>query len=344
MTARRNRLIVALTLALALALSACSSDDDSGSESAQEGDALVVYSGRNPELIEPLINIFEQKSGIDVDLRDGNSTELAAQLLEEGEDTPAEVFLSQDAGALGVLTNEGLLATLPDDVTNLVPPEYTSQDGSWVGLTGRARVVVYDSQAVTADEAPTDVSELLDPKWKGKVGLAPTNASFQAFVTALRVAEGEAAAKTWLEGLIANEAQVFESNGSILEAVNSGALPLGLINHYYWAAYEGDPATQRAQIAFGDAGSVSALVNVSGVAILSESADNADAAEFVEFLLSEEAQTYFLEETAEYPLALDGQTPAGVPPLSELGGPDINLSDLASLEETVALLTEVGLL
>ena len=340
MTTRSRRLFVALTLATALTASACSSD----AASSAEDEALVVYSGRNPELIEPLVKIFEDESGIDVDLRDGNSTELAAQLLEEGENTPAEVFLSQDAGALGVLTNEGLLAALPEDVTSVVPPEYTSKDGSWVGLTGRARVVAYDSQTVSAEQVPTNVDELLDPKWKGQVGVAPTNASFQAFITALRVVEGEEAAKTWLQGLLANEPQIFENNGAILEAVNSGALQLGLINHYYWAAYEGDPTTQRAQIAFGEPGSVSALVNVSGVAIMSPSAGDADAAEFVEFLVSQKAQTYFLAETAEYPLALDGQSPAGVPPLSDLGGPDIDLSDLASLQETVALLTEAGLL
>ena len=340
MTTRSRRLFVALTLATALTASACSSD----AASSAEDEALVVYSGRNPELIEPLVKIFEDESGIDVDLRDGNSTELAAQLLEEGGNTPAEVFLSQDAGALGVLTNEGLLAALPEDVTSVVPPEYTSKDGSWVGLTGRARVVAYDSQTVSAEQVPTNVDELLDPKWKGQVGVAPTNASFQAFITALRVVEGEEAAKTWLQGLLANEPQIFENNGAILEAVNSGALQLGLINHYYWAAYEGDPTTQRAQIAFGEPGSVSALVNVSGVAIMSPSAGDADAAEFVEFLVSQKAQTYFLAETAEYPLALDGQSPAGVPPLSDLGGPDIDLSDLASLQETVALLTEAGLL
>ena len=340
MTTRSRRLFVALTLATVLTASACSSD----TASSTEDEALVVYSGRNPELIEPLVKIFEDESGIDVDLRDGNSTELAAQLLEEGGNTPAEVFLSQDAGALGVLTNEGLLAALPEDVTSVVPPEYTSKDGSWVGLTGRARVVAYDSQTVSAEQVPTNVDELLDPKWKGQVGVAPTNASFQAFITALRVVEGEEAAKTWLQGLLANEPQIFENNGAILEAVNSGALQLGLINHYYWAAYEGDPTTQRAQIAFGEPGSVSALVNVSGVAIMSPSAGDADAAEFVEFLVSQKAQTYFLAETAEYPLALDGQSPAGVPPLSDLGGPDIDLSDLASLQETVALLTEAGLL
>lgn len=338
MTLLRRHLMV-LPLAAALTLGACASDDSDSAE-----DTLTVYSGRDLELVEPLIEKFEAESDIDVEVRDGDSTELAAQLLEEGKDTPAQVFLSQDAGALGVLSEAGLLAPLPADVTDAVPAQYTSRDGSWVGLTGRARVVVYDSETVKASEAPRDVFEVLDEKWKGQVGIAPTNASFQAFVTALRVNEGEDRAREWLDGLIANDAQIYENNGAILEAVNAGTVKLGLINHYYWARYEGDPASQRAQIAFGEEGSISALVNVTGAGILTDAKDDPQAREFVEFLVSEQAQTYFLEETAEYPLALDGATPDDVPPLAELGGPDIDLSDLASLEETVALLTEVGLL
>ena len=126
--------------------------------------------------------------------------------------------------------------------------------------------------------------------------------------------------------------------------MNAGEVELGLINHYYWARFDGDPTTQRAKIAFGEPGSVSALVNVTGAGILTGAKDSSAAKEFVEFLISKQAQTYFLEETAEYPLALDGQTPTGVPPLADLGGPDIDLAELASLEATVALLTKVGLI
>jgi len=344
MTARRRHASVALTLIAALVLGACSSPDDADSASTDEETSLVVYTGRDLELVEPLIAQFEQESGIEVELRDGDSTSLAGQLLEEGEDTPAQVFLSQDSGSLGVLSDAGLLATLPEDVTSLVAPEYTSADGSWVGLTGRARVVVYDSQQVTAAEAPTDVFELLDERWRGQVAIAPTNAGFQSFVTAVRVLEGEDRARAWLEGMLANDAQIYDGNGAILEAVNAGTIPLGLINHYYWARFEGDPVTQRAQIAFGDPGSVSALVNVTGVGILTGAQNSSAAQQFVEFMVSDQAQSYFLEETAEYPLVLADQTPAGVPPLRDLGGPDLDLADLASLEQTVTLLTEVGLL
>lgn len=345
---------MAVALGAVLALGACASAPASSpggstpaapTESAAAGSrTLVVYSGRDAELVGPLITRFEESSGITVRVRYAGTTELAAQLLEEGERTPAQVFLSQDAGALGAISQAGLFGPLPAGVTGAVASDYTSADGSWVGLTGRARVIAYDSQTYTADQVPGDVFELVQPAWQGQVAIAPTNASFQAFVTALRVTEGEDRARQWLEGLIANGVQTFSSNGEILEAVNAGAVGLGLINHYYWARSEQDPTTLRAQLKFGDPGTVSALVNVTGAGILSGSADSPEALEFVEFLVSEEAQRFFVEETYEYPLIAGLDGPAGVPALADLGGPDINLSDLASLEATVELITAVGLL
>ncbi|MET2010443.1 iron ABC transporter substrate-binding protein [Microbacterium chocolatum] len=348
MPSRRSPLLpVALLGVAALALTACAGTDapaEATDDAADGPRTLTVYSGRDAELVDPLIEMFEDRSGIDVEVRYAGTTELAAQLLEEGDRTPAQVFLSQDAGALGAVAEAGMFTTLPDEVTDLVPAEYTSKDDSWVGLTGRARVIAYDSEKYTADQVPGDVLELTEPEWAGKVGIVPSNASFQAFVTALRVSEGEEAAQAWLEGLVANDSPVYARNGELLEAVNAGAVDLGLINHYYWARSEQDPTTLRAQLKFGDPGSISALVNVTGAGILTGAADSTEAAEFVEFLVSEEAQTYFLEETFEYPLVGDLAGPEGVPARDELGGPDIDLSDLSSLEETVAMITAAGLL
>lgn len=334
-----------LTLAGALTLSSCASGAPAAApESTENETSLVVYSGRDEKLVAPLIAQFEEASGVDVEVRYAGSTELAAQLLEEGDRTPAQVFLSQDSGSLGAVDAAGLLSTLPEAVTATVPAEYTSTDGSWVGLTGRARVIAYDSETYTADQIPGDVFQLTEPEWKGKVAIVPSNASFQAFLTALRVEEGEERARQWVEGMVANDAQIYSKNGEVLEAVNTGVVPLGLINHYYWARSEQDPATLRAQLKFGDPGTVSALVNVTGAGILAGAADSRAAQDFVAFLLSEEAQTYFAEETSEYPLLAGVASPAGVPALSELGGPDIDLSSLSSVQETVAMLTQAGLL
>lgn len=336
---------LALALAGALALSSCSgaAPAPSGADAAPER-TLTVYSGRDEELVAPLIEQFEEASGIDVEVRYAGSTELAAQILEEGDRTPAQVFLSQDSGSLGALDAEGLLATLPADITSTVPAEYTSTDGSWVGLTGRARVIAYDSETYTADQIPADVWELTKPEWNGKVAIAPSNASFQAFVTALRVDEGEDRAREWVEAMVANGVQRYAKNGEILEAVNTGVVPLGLLNHYYWARSEQDPTTLRAQLKFGEPGSVSALVNVTGAGVLAGSAESTEAQEFIAFLVSTPAQEYFAEETFEYPLVDGVASPAGVPPLSELGGADIDLAQLSSVQQTVDLLTATGLL
>lgn len=336
-----RRVVTAIAaVATPFALVACSSggSDDSSDES------LVVYSGRDEELVAPLIEQFEDSSGIDVEVRYADTPAMAAQLLEEGEGTDADVFLSQDAGALGALAAEGMFIELPADVTDAVPEKYTSKDGTWVALTGRARVIAYDSERLSEDDVPADVSALTSEEWKGRFGIVPDNASFQAFVTAMRVTEGEDAAREWLEGIEANDPQIFSKNGELLEAVNSGAVEVGLINHYYWASSETDLDEMRAQLKFGEPGTVSALVNVTGAGILTGAADSDAAQEFVEFLVSDEAQEYFLTETAEYPLVEGMDAPPGVPELNDLGGPDIDLAELASLEETVDLITSVGLL
>ncbi|AEA28728.1 iron ABC transporter substrate-binding protein [Pseudonocardia benzenivorans] len=345
-TPRRRLALLAGALTAALALSACGggSTPAAPATTAASGDrTLVVYSGREEALVGELIKQFEQTSGIKVETRYGSTTELAAQLLEEGDRTPAQVFLSQESGALGAVAAAGHLTTLPADVTSAVPANYTSKDGSWVGLTGRARVIAYDSRTYAADQVPGDITELVQPQWKGKIAIAPTNASFQAHVTALRVTAGEEAARAWVQGLKANEPQIHRNNTAILEAVNAGTAGLGLINHYYWARSETDPTTLRAQLKFGDPGSVSALVNVTGAGILKGAAQSPEAAEFVKFLVSPQAQKYFAEKTAEYPLVAGAGAPKAVPPLDRLGGPDIDLAQLSSVRTTVEMLTQEGL-
>lgn len=338
----------------ALTLSACATADDdttptpgadAPSAAAADG-TFTLYAGRDQELIDPLIEQFEADTGIDVDVRYAGSTELAALLQEEGDATPAHVFLSQDAGALGAVAKSDMFATLPENITSTVPAGFTSTDGSWVGVTGRARVIVYDSQQLSADEVPTTVAELTDAQWESQVGIAPTNASFQSFVTALRVLEGEDTAQAWLEDMQANDAQIYAKNTPILEAANAGEVQLGLINHYYWyrMASEIGAENMRAQLAFPDAGDAGGIVNVTGAGLLRGAERDADAMLFLEYLVSEAAQQYFVDNTYEYPLIAGVDAPEGLPALDTLTNPELDLSDLDSLGETTELLVEVGLL
>ena len=340
----RTSAVVALA---ATTLVACSSPASETPTSEAESDGtLVVYSGRSEELVAPLITQFEDATGITVEVRYAGSTELAALLLEEGDATPADVFFSQDAGALGAVSKEGAFVTLPESVTGAVDAGFTSQDGTWVGVTGRARVVVYDAEELTADELPTSIHDLTDPRWSGQVGIAPTNSSFQAFVTALRVLEGEDAARAWLEAMVANDVQIYPKNTPIRDAVNAGEIDLGLINHYYWYRLTAEIGAEnsRAQLSFLEAGDAGSIVNVTGAGLLAPAASDADALEFIEYLISDEGQQYFVDNTFEYPLAGDVESPTGLPGLGSLTNPKLDLSDLDSLADTTALLAEVGLL
>lgn len=338
-------LLAGLAAAALLATAACGSDG-AAQEGAGSSEALVVYSGRNETLVSPLFEQFTEATGIEVTPRYGGSAELAAQLLEEGDRTPAAVFLSQDAGALGALQQAGDLETLPQPVLDKVPARFRSTTGSWVGVSGRSRVLVYNPDLVPAASLPKSVFELTDPAYRGKVGYAPTNAGFQAFVTGMRVTAGEERTKQFLTGFKANDPQSFEGNIAVLDAVDSGRLPFGLINHYYLyerAAEAGglDKVTARNYLFPGaDPGS---LVNVSGVGIL-KGKTSEQASRFVDYLLSTEGQTFFADETKEYPLVAGVEDAIDdLPPLEQLGGPDVDLSQLESLDETLALLDEVGL-
>jgi iron(III) transport system substrate-binding protein len=338
-----RRLLAAILPVPALVLAACGGSDESAA--GVDESELVVYSGRQEALVQPIIDDFTEETGIEVSVRYGNTAQLAAQIIEEGDRTPADVYFAQDGGALGALSKEGMLAELPDDLLDTVDPRYRADDGTWIGTSGRARVIVYDPDQVTEDEVPDSVFELTEPKWKGKVGVAPSNASFEAFVTAMRVLEGEDVAREWLDGMVANDVQLFDNNVLILNAAEDGVVALGLINHYYWyeqVAEEGLDAVP-ARLKFLPGGDPGALVNVAGVGVLAAADRDDDALRFAEYLLGESAQTFFAEVTKEYPLVAGIPLAEGLPPLDSLQSPDIDLSDLDTLEETLQMIEEAGL-
>jgi iron(III) transport system substrate-binding protein len=332
----KNKLsLVAIALVSVLSLGACAGE----SPEANSGESITIYSGRSEVLVQELLDTFTNETGIQVEVRYGDSAELAAQLLEEGSNTKADIFFSQDAGALGALSKEGLLKTLSADITDLVSSEFKAADSKWVGVSGRARVLVVNPNNVS--EIPGSYKDLMDPKYKGKIGIAPSNASFQAFVTAIRVLEGEEAAVEFLAAMKENSVS-FEKNSLILEAVEAGVVDLGLINHYYWFELAKTKGQENmvSEIRWFAPGDVGNLINIAGVGVLSE---NKSAAVFAKWLLSDSAQKFFVEKTSEYSLTGIAPIP-GLLPLSEIKSPDIDLSDLDSLAETLELIRKAGLL
>jgi iron(III) transport system substrate-binding protein len=315
-----------------------------GTPGASIGGTLVIYSGRSEELVGPLIERFEAQSGVDVEVNYAGTSELAATILEEGDRSPADVFFSQDGGALGALAQENRLATLPQSTLDRVPEGFRSPDGLWVGVSGRARVAAYNTEVLSEADMPDSILDFTDPKWKGKLGWAPSNASLQSFVTALRLLDGEDAARAWLEGIQANGPQVYEGNSQALEGVASGEIEVAFINHYYLLealAEGGDLPVANHFFPGGDPGS---LINAAGAGVLTTATNAQAALAFIDFLLSDESQTYFADETYEYPLVDGIPADERLTPLDEIDSPDIDLSDLADLQGTVELMQEVGIL
>jgi iron(III) transport system substrate-binding protein len=333
---RRSLLgLVAASLAFSSIASACGGND---------GD-LVIYSGRTRDLVHPLLEDFSQGTGIKIRVRYGDSAELASTILEEGNNSPADVFFSQDAGALGALADQGKLQQLPQPLLSQVDDGFRSHDGLWVGVSGRSRVVVYNPDKLREQDLPSSVMELTDPRWRGRLGWAPTNASFQAFVTALRVSRGEETARAWLNSMKSNGARSYPNNIAIVQAVAAGELDAGLVNHYYLYPFlEEQGESYKARNYFFKGGDVGAMINVAGAGILTSSNNSAEARRFVEYLLDRYAQEYFANQTYEYPLADGVPISSDVPSLASLQPPSMDLSRLDDLAGTLKLLQETGVL
>ncbi|MCI0713518.1 MAG: iron ABC transporter substrate-binding protein [Chloroflexi bacterium] len=313
---------------------------------AQGGSTLTIYSGRNENLIGPLIEQFEEDTGIEVEVRYGDSAELALQLIEEGENSPADIFFAQDAGSLGAVANADLFDELSEDILDLVEPRFRSEDGLWIGLSGRARVFVYNTEALSEEDLPASILDFTAEEWSGRLGWAPTNGSFQAFVTALRLTEGEEAAEAWINGILENDAQVYPDNTSIVAATASGEIDGGFVNHYYaYRLLSEDPDAPVANYFFPD-GDLGSIINVAGAGILDSSENKILAQRFLLYALSLRGQQYFVDNTFEYPLLRFGEfeLPQNLPPLEEIETPVLDLSALDDLQTTLDLLESTGAL
>jgi iron(III) transport system substrate-binding protein len=318
---------------------------DANVAAAANPGSLVIYSGRSESLVAPIIQQFADTTGIQVEVRYGSTAEMAATLLEEGRRSPADVFFAQDPGGLGAIANAGMLATLPGEILELVDPRFRSSDSTWVGVSGRLRVVTYNTNHLSPADLPADLQGFTDPRWHGRIGWAPTNGSFQTMVTAMRQNWGDEATRAWLAGILANQPVAYPNNTAIVSAVGAGEVEVGFVNHYYLFRFlkesgEAFPARNHV-LAAGGPGS---LLMVSGIGQISTGKNPDNALNFIRFLLSPVAQQYFASQTYEYPVVEGVEVDRALSPLSDQNISTYPLGDLADLQGTVELMQAVGVL
>ena len=315
----------------------------------QQGESsgqLTVYSGRSETLVDNIIRQFADQTGIEVSVKYAKTPQLAATLLEEGVKTPADVFFAQDVGGLGAVS--GMLAPLPSSITEKVPGWARSMESNWIGVSGRARVVVYHTETLGENDLPDDVWDFIEPQWKGRIGWAPSNGSFQTMVTAMLVDWGEEKTRQWLEGIKANDPTVYPKNTPIVAAVGAGEVDVGFVNHYYlyrFLAEEGESFTARNY--YPRAAGPGGVMLVSAAGILKASQNKSEAEQFIEFLVSTEGQTYFVTETFEYPLVGTTKSDAElIIPLSviDLTKQAVHQSALSNVSSTVKILQDLEIL
>ncbi|MCV2488174.1 iron ABC transporter substrate-binding protein [Geodermatophilus sp. YIM 151500] len=322
-------------LGLAAALAGCGSD----------GDTLTVYSAQHESLVRTMLEGFTADTGIELEFRDANDTELANQIVQEGDASPADVFLTENSPAIDVVDREGLLAPLDPATLDQVGEQYRPASGNWVGFAARSTVLAYHPEAVPEAELPASILELAEPGYEGRVAVAAGGADFQAIVSAVLALEGEEATRAWLAGLERN-AEVYASNTAVMKAVDEREVDLGVMYHYYWYRDQAENGLigDDARLHYFGGGDPGAFVSVSGAGVLASSDQPQEAQRLVQYLTDRAAQERLAESTAlEYAVGNGVASAEVLPPLAELGAPDVDPGSLSSPEVT-ALMQEVGLL
>ena len=329
----------------ASAVASCGGGSEAEDQAASSG-PLTLYNGQHEEITQALVAAFQKKTGITVRSRKGEGPELANQILAEGSASPADIIFTENSPEITLLARKGRLAKVDAATLGKVPAADSSPQGLWVGFAARATALTYDPRQVTESQLPRSVLDLARPAWRGRVGISPVEGDFQPLVTAISLAKGEAAAKQWLSGLKRNS-QTFQNNTAVLTAVNSGQLAIGIINHHYWFRYRdaNGPDSLRAKLFYIGHQDPGALVNISGVGVLSTSKHSAEAQRFLAFLVSPEGQRIIVSsKDYEYPIAGNVAADPQLKPFDTLGPPAVGVAQLGDGTQSVALLRQANLL
>ncbi|MDQ4212503.1 iron ABC transporter substrate-binding protein [Microbacterium capsulatum] len=345
---RRIRLIsaVAATAAAALTLAACSgtaSPASSGGDLA--GQTITVYNAQHETLGKEWIDAFTKATGIKVQVRNGDDTEMSQQLIQEGDRSPADVFLTENSPSMTAVEKAGLFTSPGDEALKNVPTEYRPSSGKWVGIAARSTVFAYNTTKLTEAQLPKSLMDLADPSWKGRWAASPSGADFQAIVSALVQLKGAAAAEDWLKAEKSNSV-AYKGNNTAMKAVNAGEVEGAIIYHYYWFGDQAKTGENSKNVGLHyfknqDPG---AFVSISGGGVLASSKHKAAAQKFLAFITGAEGQKILQTGTSfEYPVGSDVAANAKLVPLKDLQAPTIDPATLNSKQVT-DLMTQAGLL
>ena len=303
---------------------------------------LTLYNGQHKEVGDELAKAFEAKTGIHVNVRKGSSNQLASQVVEEGDRSPADVIYTEESPPLNKLGEQGLLAKIDDATLNVLPKDYVANNGTWMGVTARVRVVAYNPKLVDEKDLPKTVLDFAQPQWQGKVGFVPTSGAFQEQAVAIIKLHGKEAAEEWLTGLRAF-GMVYSNNMVALKAVENGEVATVLVNNYYWFALQREKGQLDSKLHYFTGGDAGGLVTVSSAAALKSSKHPKEAQQLLAYMASEEGQRVITQTSAEYPLHKGMTSDRGLKPFNELEPPNVTPADLGNAEEALELEREVGL-
>ncbi len=342
-------------LAITVALTACGSSSISstvgggGSSthgSSGAGTTITLYSGQHEQTTALLVAGFEKQTGIKVKVRSDGEDVLGNQILQEGSSSPADVFYAENTPVLEDLQEKGLLTPLSASTLASVPAKYSSPQGDWVGISARVSVLEYNTSLIKPSELPSSILELAQPRWKGKIGFAPSETDFQPLVAAISKLDGIPAAEKWLQGIQAN-GKVYPDNETVVSQVNNGESAVGLINHYYWYRLRDEVGQSgvHSALQYYAARDPGYLLNVSGAAVLKSSSQQAAAQQFVAFLVSKAGQEILAHSHSyEYPLGSSVLTAQPLKPFDQLQPGPVTIADLGNGSAALELEQKLGLL
>ncbi|MGO4229056.1 iron ABC transporter substrate-binding protein [Arthrobacter sp. YAF34] len=345
MKIRTNALAgIALAVTAALGLAACGSGSSSQAGSAASGE-ITVYNAQHESLTKEWVDAFTAETGIKVTLRQGDDTEMSNQIVQEGQASPADVFLTENSPAMAQVENAGLFADVDKATVDQVPAEFRPSTNKWTGIAARSTVLVYDKKKLSADKLPKSMLDLAKPEWKGKWAASPSGADFQAIVSALLELKGEAATQEWLKGMKEN-AKAYKGNSTAMKAVNAGEVDAALIYHYYYygdQAKTGENSNNVTPFYFKNQ-DPGAFVSVSGGGVLKSSKNAAAAQAFLKFITGKKGQEV-LQKGTSFEYAVGSGVPSNdkLVPLKELQAPTVDPAKLNSAKVT-ELMTQAGLL